>query len=161
VLAILLKLAVPSFSSAILSNRLSSYTNNFVASTQYARSEAIKSNAPVTMCASSDGATCAASGTWAQGWIVMCNADPAAPTVCKTGGTSTIVRQTQPAVASDYHFTTASGVYAITFPASGVGATQVAVTVCRYNPPGNQERQITLTASGRTAVQTTRTGTCP
>jgi type IV fimbrial biogenesis protein FimT len=160
VLAVLLRLAVPSFASAILTSRLSSYTNAFIGSVQFARSEAIKRNTAITMCASSDGQTCAASGTWAQGWIVTCPASAATPGMCGTGG-GTLVLQSQPAVANDYHFTSSSGSYSLVFPASGVGVNQLVMTVCRYNPPGNQERQITVAATGRTAIVTTHAGSCP
>ena len=67
VAAILLAIAVPSFYDATLGSKLASYANNFVASVSLARSEAIKRNAAVTLCASSDGASCA-SGGWEQGF---------------------------------------------------------------------------------------------
>lgn len=160
VLAVLLRLAVPSFASAILTNRLSSYTNTFVGSVQFARSEAIKRNAVITLCASSDGQTCASSGTWAQGWIVSCPGSTT-PGMCGSGSAA-LVLQRQPALGPDYHFTSSTDSYALVFPASGVGVNQLTMTVCRATPkPGNQERQITVAATGRTAVVTTRTGACP
>lgn len=42
----------------------------------FARAEAIKRNARVTMCASSNGTSC--TGGWAQGWIVFVDAGVAA-----------------------------------------------------------------------------------
>lgn len=71
VIAILTMVAVPSFSAAMLSNKLAGYANNFVASALLARSEAIKRNVAVTLCRSADLSTCASSGGWQQGWIVM------------------------------------------------------------------------------------------
>jgi type IV fimbrial biogenesis protein FimT len=160
VLALLLRLAVPSFAEAILTNRLASYTNAFIGSVQYARSEAIKRNTAITMCASSDGQTCAASGTWAQGWIVSCPASSATPGMCGSGG-GTLVLQSQPAVPTDYHFTSSSSSYSLVFPASGVGVNQLVMTVCRATPPGDQEREISVAATGRAAVVTTHAGSCP
>ena len=69
VVAVLLAIAVPSFNNATLGGKLSSYANNFVASAHLARSEAIKRNAAVTLCVSTNGTSCAAGG-WEQGWIV-------------------------------------------------------------------------------------------
>lgn len=69
VAAILLAVAVPSFRSTILSNRLTSTTNDLVGTLAQARSEAIKRGTRVTVCMSADGASCATTGTWAQGWI--------------------------------------------------------------------------------------------
>lgn len=43
----------------------------------FTRSEAVKRNARVTICKSSDNATFIATGTWAQGWIVFVDASTA------------------------------------------------------------------------------------
>jgi len=72
--AILATLAIPAFNEAMLGSRLNSMTNSFIASAQLARSEAIKRNAPVTLCASSTGNGC--SGTWADGWVVLAGGAP-------------------------------------------------------------------------------------
>ena len=47
ILAILGTIAAPSFNDVILGNKLAAYANNFVASAQLARSEAIKRNAAI------------------------------------------------------------------------------------------------------------------
>ncbi|MGH6627967.1 MAG: GspH/FimT family pseudopilin [Burkholderiaceae bacterium] len=144
VLAVLLMVAAPSFNEAILSNKLASFSNNFVASAQLARSEAIKRNATVTLCRSADGATCATSGGWQQGWIVM---------------TGTTVIQQQAALSSDYLLT--GDVYSVAFQSSGAGATSATLKLCRATPsPGGQEREIKISATGRASVGTTHTGTC-
>lgn len=159
VTGVLMSLVVPSFSSAYLSNKLSSYSNSWVASAQLARSEAVKRNSAITLCRSADGATCATSGTWQQGWIVMCNMDPATPGICNSAGAATLVLQAQQALSSDYHFT--SGSYSIPFQPTGIGATSTTLTLCRATPSaGNQERVITLSATGKPSVKTTRTGVC-
>ena len=75
ILAVLLKVAVPSFSDAFLSNRLAAFSNDFIASAQLARSEAIKRNVTIKLCRSSDGTSCAGSGGWQQGWIVFNDTD--------------------------------------------------------------------------------------
>lgn len=71
VLAITLAVAVPSFGALINSNRLVGQVNELVASVQLARSEAIRRNARVAVCGSSDGSTCSsAATTWAY-WLVV------------------------------------------------------------------------------------------
>src|SRR6185312_13831464 len=70
ILSILLYIAVPSFRDTGLPSQLRAVANGMVAATQIARSEAIKRNATVRLCVSSDGATCA-TGNWQQGWIVI------------------------------------------------------------------------------------------
>ena len=70
VLAILLALAVPMFTSTINNNRLAAQANELVTSLQLANSEAVRRNARITVCPSTDGATCAASGPW-TGWLTI------------------------------------------------------------------------------------------
>ena len=144
ILGILAAVAAPSFNEAILSNKLASFANNFVASAQLARSEAIKRNAVVTLCRSANGTTCASSGGWQQGWIVL-------------GGTTVI--QYQQALSAGYLLT--GDVYSIAFQSIGAGATSATLKLCRATPsPGGQEREIKLSVTGRVSVSTTRTGVC-
>lgn len=71
VAAILVTMAVPSFSVFVKNNRLITQTNDFVTSLNLARSEAIRRGGRVTMCKSSDQVSCAGSGNWNIGWIVF------------------------------------------------------------------------------------------
>lgn len=148
VLGILLGVAVPSFRDAALSSRLTAYANDLVASAQIARSEAIKRNAPVTLCASADGAGCEESGGWEVGWIVL-TADGA-------------VLQRQEPLSDDFRFTeTTDGLTEIIFPATVVGVTHAEFTVCRGSPVGKQERVVTISVSGNASVTRTTKGDCP
>ncbi len=70
VVAILAAVATPSLVSVVNSNRLATQANELVASLQIARSEAIRLNNTVTLCRSTDGASCAAAGPWTR-WIVI------------------------------------------------------------------------------------------
>lgn len=149
VLAVLLGLAVPSFTEVSLSGRLRSLANGLVASATLGRSEAIKRNAVVTLCASSDGATCAATGEgdWHQGWIVR-----------TVDGT---VLQAQSAAPSGYRIT-AGSTSIIAFQPTGLGANSTTLTICRLSPSvGSQERVVEISLTGRTSVKTTTAGACP
>ncbi|RFF31098.1 GspH/FimT family pseudopilin [Wenzhouxiangella sediminis] len=75
-LAILLSVAVPSFLSAIQNSRMTASANDLVTAFQLARSEALKRKRPISVCSSSDGATCG--GSWEQGWIVVIDDEDAA-----------------------------------------------------------------------------------
>ena len=79
VAAILLAVAIPSYQSFVLNNRISSKSNDLLGALQVARSEAIKRNSRVSVCKGTGGA-CVAGGTWAQGWMVF-NDDGTAGTV--------------------------------------------------------------------------------
>ena len=72
--AILLAVGVPSFASLIQSTRLTSATNELVASLSLARSEAIKRSGRAVMCVSATGTSCAGRG-WHEGWLVFHDAN--------------------------------------------------------------------------------------
>lgn len=167
IIAILAMLAAPSFNEAILSNKLASFANNFVASATLARGEAVKRNAVVTLCvvATDTSKTCTTSGDWQQGWIVFndingdgildeSTADPAAPTLRET----LIYRQQ--ALSADYKLT--GSVKNIAFQSVGVGTTAATLKLCRATPTaGSQERDIKVSATGRVSVAKTTAGVCP
>jgi len=152
-LGILLAIAVPSFTDAVLGSKLRSYANNFLASTYLARGEAIKRNSVVNLCASSNGTSC--TGSWEQGWIVQ------AP-----DGT---VIQRQPALSSGLKMTGSGDFTSINFPPTGVGVTfqpavvgEATLTVCRATPSvGGQERVISINPTGRASVAKTTNSSCP
>jgi len=77
ILAILLGIGVPSFRATIEGNRITTVANDLVGALQFARSEAVKRGTNVTLCSSSDQATC--SGGWVNGWVARNNAVPADP----------------------------------------------------------------------------------
>jgi type IV fimbrial biogenesis protein FimT len=55
------------------SNRVRAEAGRVLQTLTLARSEAVRLNTPVTICRSSDGASCG--GDWANGWIVFSNFD--------------------------------------------------------------------------------------
>jgi type IV fimbrial biogenesis protein FimT len=153
VLAILLGLAVPSFRDASLSSRLTGYANDLVASVQIARSEAIKRNATVTLCASTNGSSCAEDVGWEVGWIILAPRPSAI-------GTLDVVDRHAP-LTDEFIIAEASGITEITFPPTVVGVTAATFTVCRESPVGKQEREVSVTLTGATAVEITENEECP
>lgn len=77
IVGILSSIAIPSYQQLVASSRVSTQTSEFLTAMYFTRSEAVKRNARVTICKSSDNATCTATGTWAQGWIVFVDASTA------------------------------------------------------------------------------------
>jgi type IV fimbrial biogenesis protein FimT len=149
ILGVILAIGMPGFSELFLSTKLKSYANEMVASVYLARSEAIKRNAPMTLCISNtDGDACVASGDWEQGWIVMDPSD------------NTVIRQ-QPALSAGYKMTGTGGA-TMTFLPSGVASTASTMKVCRLTPDvGGQERVVQVSITGRPRVTRTETSTCP
>ncbi len=76
VLGIALAFAVPNMQQFIMSNRLTSQLNLLASNLALARNEAVKQNARVIICATTDGESCADEGaSWEDGWIVFVDRD--------------------------------------------------------------------------------------
>ena len=69
IVAILAALAAPSWTQLITRNAVRASVNDLNASLQFARSEAVRLNSPVTLCPSTDAATCD-NTAFEGGWIV-------------------------------------------------------------------------------------------
>ena len=145
VLGVITAIAIPSYNEIIMTTKLRAYANNFIASAQLARSEAIKNNAVVTLCASNNGTSC--TGNWQNGWIVI-KAD------------NTVIERQQ-ATSDGYLITEAGGTNTLNFQSTGIGSTQAALTICRATPyVGNQERVVRISATGKPSITKTTVGAC-
>lgn len=159
ILAILLGIAVPSFNDAALGSKLGSHANNLVVSASLARSEAIKRNVNVTLCASADGRDCATEGDWEQGWVVKCKTTDNLN--CNADGTNWLIIHRQQAASSGLKISEASAKKILAFSPTGVGAESATLTICRSSPTdGSQERVVSITATGRAYVTETTVGSC-
>jgi len=76
VLAIVLTVGVPGFQGLIQNSRVAANTNDLISAMNIARSEAGRRGVAVTVCASTDGATCSGGATWDEGWIVFATDEP-------------------------------------------------------------------------------------
>ncbi|MES9899112.1 MAG: GspH/FimT family pseudopilin [Sedimenticola sp.] len=152
VLGIMLAIAVPAFRGAMLNSKLNYHSNNFLASTNQARSEAIKRNTTVTLCASTcpvstTSCSCAASGGWEQGWIIL-------------QGTQILYRQDP--LETGMKMRDAGSVHTLVFQPTGVGSTQATLTLCQNSPAvGSREKVINISATGRAVITSTVNGVCP
>jgi len=90
---LLATIAIPSFSSLIKKNRISTYTNKLVTSLALARSEAVKRGISISLCASNTGHNCT-NTSFQQGWIVFTDQNTAGT----VDGADTVLR-VQEAVA--------------------------------------------------------------
>ena len=125
IVAILMAFAIPNFRTLIQNYTQSTQANNLVFALNYARSEAVKQDARINICASPDGATCSAGATnWAIGWMVF------------SGTTATPnPLQSWPALASGTSLTTR------------VGGVATAVTPIVFQPSG-----LTYLSNGATST---------
>lgn len=75
IIAIVVAIGAPNFQATIQNNRLASQTNTLISAINYARSEAVKrGDATITMCGSSDQASCN-TADWESGWLIFTDSD--------------------------------------------------------------------------------------
>jgi type IV fimbrial biogenesis protein FimT len=143
VAVVLISLALPDFRQSIRSNRVSTTTNEVLASLSLARTEAIKGVGVAGVCPSSDGTTCAGTTEWEGGWVIW-------RTDATAGGTvQTVVRYVQAKEGSS-----------VTGPADGVefnvqgrtvdGAARVGVAPAEGDGPA---RCVMVNAAGQTRIE--------
>lgn len=160
--AIVLVFGVPSFQEAVRQNRLTAYTNEFIAALNLTRSEALKRRQAVRLCKSADSQTCTNSGGFEQGWIVY--VDVPGSSACNPGSLSCIrIYESLPEgmtlvgnndVASQLIYS-ADG-FARKDSINPIGASKW--TLCK----DKKAREIEISVVGRTTVKTNPTSpTCP
>lgn len=167
IVSVLLTVGIPSMKTLMKGNQLVAASNELVSAFHLARSEAIKLNARVSICESSDGANCSATGSWDNGWIVFVDSNSdllntGAP--CAAIGTDCLLRIHDGYADSDLVITglydsTAAAATSFTFTSRGipktvVGASQSGVfSVCSLSAGTTiDSRAVILGLSGRVRV---------
>ena len=157
-IAILLAIGVPSLREAYMNVRITGQTNDFMSALQLARSEAVKQNVGVFVCASTNQTDCNASD-WARGWIVFADTDgdgtkDADELAIKSRGAlegnNTMLSSAVVAPASAFFL-----------PYRPTGVSSAAIrnfVICDSRTTPNTGRQIEINVTGR--AQATRV-TCP
>jgi type IV fimbrial biogenesis protein FimT len=162
VASILAGSAIPSMKSMLRSVRLSSATNDFVGALTLTRSEAIIHHGRAVMCKSQDGASCAASGGWEQGWIIFHDADgdgirdTSEPIVSRQQALGPGVKVTGNQNVSRYISYSATGVTRL----QGGGFQAGTLVVCNQSANATEAREIILSSAGRPRVQKAMAATC-
>lgn len=147
ILAIMVTLAVPSYSSFIKSNRLSSAYNSLVGTISLARMEAVKSSRVVSMCISSNQTSCDGSSAndWNNGWIVFSDFD--GDGIVESGDGDTILRRER---AKSPGVTIKSGAYGslISIAPRGRLRAQGTFVVCDQNSTAKSAIALNLWVTG-------------
>jgi type IV fimbrial biogenesis protein FimT len=147
VVAVLLVVAAPSYSVLTFRTKIKSHANELVTGAYLARSEAIKRNAQMTLCVSTNGTSCAGGGDWDAGWIVI-------------SPDNDVIKYRQ-VIDDRIKMFELSSIDTMTFGPSGVISTAATFKICQQIPEqGIEERRVTIAATGRPRVETTRNG-CP
>ncbi len=141
-------LAVPNFRDFIQNNRAAEEANALVGALALARNEAVTRGVAVSVCSSTDNATCADDPDWTTGWIVF--TDAVAP-VGSVDAPDAVLRalpglRTGSTLDGDANF--------ISYAANGFLGSAAAVTfdLAIEECTGDHNRTITVNLQGRAAV---------
>ena len=155
IVAVLAAIALPNFGSSLRNNRVTTETNDLLSAINMARNEAVTRAAPVSVCPSSDGATCAADATaWAQGWMVF--VDYGNPGEVNAGDGDTVLRVWQKIDSRDSIVTTSPYLrYTTTGTVAdgSSGFTETKFWVKAGDCTADQKRRIDVMALGRAESQ--------
>lgn len=153
IVAIVIAIAIPSYRVIQARNAVRGFVNDYTSSLYFARSEAVRQNAQVTVCPSTNGATCTDSQLEA-GWVVIVGApNAAAPPILQDNLPRDLIRTrfTDNTLAER----------SISFMPNGQRRAGSANTlrICPSVPEmGAQSRNLAVTVTGR--VQLTQPGAC-
>jgi type IV fimbrial biogenesis protein FimT len=138
---ILLGIGMPSFSRMMERNRVVTYTNGFIGSLNYARSESIRRGVTVSVCPSSTGTSCGTS--WNAGWIVFANLDGDFPAAVDVGES---VLAAHDGLADSYSLDSATFTDTVSFGPNGSTGMVGTFAVC-YKNSTTDARAIVITQS--------------
>lgn len=156
ILGVMAGVSMPYLQDTMKNWRITSQTNDLLSDFTSARGQAAGKSLTVTVCASSDGATC--TGSWSQGRLVF--TDSNADGVINTG--DALLRYAPPISSATTlaaaNLTTAGRIqFRSTGMASGVTGTGATFKLCD-DRAGAFGRTITVSATGRAS---SATATCP
>ncbi|GMR17077.1 MAG: hypothetical protein BMS9Abin32_133 [Gammaproteobacteria bacterium] len=163
IIGVVLTIGVPNLSEFRANSNMTSTANDLLSSFQLARSEAARTKAPITICASANSTDAAANcgGTFDQGWIIFTdlNGD-----IDRAGAGETVLRA-HPAVPQGITISPNAAANYFAYAASGLGRGDIGgvpavqtVMICdsRGNAPapGNRStaRRLVVTPIGRATV---------
>lgn len=86
VAAVVLGIGIPSFNSTVLNNRSLALGGELASAINFARAEAVKRSARVSICPSLDGVVCLGASDWAKGWMVFTDTAASDTTAAATIG---------------------------------------------------------------------------
>ncbi len=162
--AILLTMAIPSFQQLTRSNRTSTQANELFTALSMARMSAIERGEPVTVCSSTDQASCSGNTNWKTGWIVFTDInsnqtidDDGDANLCETGqDDDCLLRVWGPLTGSTVLTGTSSF---ISFDLDGRASAASSIVLKAAATCGSGEkRTIAVSATGRVNMVT---GDCP
>ncbi|WP_243434850.1 GspH/FimT family pseudopilin [Pseudomonas sp. 30_B] len=137
VLAILISVAAPSFTSTLRDSQVSTTSSELLTALQLARSEAVMRHNRVTVCRrNAAGDNCENGTDWSVGWLIR-----------QSGGDVIKVWQAPSDVA------VVGPNAGVTYQSNGMVATATSLTVTQSSCSGNQKRTLSVALSGLSKVE--------
>ncbi len=145
ILGIITSFAVPSYTGFMTENRLSNQNTTLMLDFIYARGEAATRGNRVTVCQSSDGASCNSAG-WGAGRIIFVDNGTAG----SIDGSDEILRVSASIASQDSMSSNKADTY-IAYKPSGVPSNNLVITTCKS---GYKGAKVTIYPSGRIVKDT-------
>lgn len=155
VMAIVLAIAIPSFTAQIQNNRVKALTEDLVTSINFARMEALKRGKRVSVCASVNGTACG--GEWTDGWITFIDSaasDTASPPVISNASTDVLRVQQKAGDGADIGVTNNKKFlrYTATGMLGRIDSHPIAITVSSTGCKANVAKKIDINLAGMVSV---------
>jgi type IV fimbrial biogenesis protein FimT len=141
-LSIVFGLAVPTFRDFTRNNSVAAAQNDLVTALTMARSEALRRNRAVSVCASADGASCGDQTNWNTGWIAF--TDGNTPGVID--GTD-VSLQTWQSTNTNVVFSSGGSTFAQYLP-TGMSSGAVTIDISWSSCAGLHTRRVAVTLTG-------------
>jgi type IV fimbrial biogenesis protein FimT len=148
--AILLGIAVPSFTAIIRQNRIANETNEFMVTLSLARSEAVKRGVRISVCSSNAAQTaCSGATNWSNGWLLFSDPDGAAGTIDPDAAApdDAIIQAWPP--PSQHGMNVTAGRAFLSYSSDGRADVATLFTLTPQSCSGNDARTINVNLSGR------------
>ena len=167
--SILMAIAVPSYRYVTNSSRVSTEINNLLGDMMLARAEAIRQGLAVTICPSTDGATCGGVTVtdWSKGWIVFTDFNANGAVDTDAADNDTVLRYQQKFSGTDTLTTTNATNNYVTFNrdgfASGLNGSDLTQLrfILQTTPVNTQwQRCLQITRGGQMTTEHVGMGAC-
>lgn len=159
--AVLAAIAVPSFRTFLVKRTVQAAADALIADLRYARSEAVKRSARVSVCQSANGASCdGAGGAWINGWIVFVDDD--GDGAVDAGDEIVRVQQSLPSMASIASTNPTSDRRFFTYQPTGwaKSASQTFIFTPSGSVPSGSTRIVCVSNQGRPGLKAAGATSC-
>lgn len=166
-LAVMLAVGIPSFTTMTQKNNLATASNRFVSSIALTRSEAISRNTTVVMCNINPASNaCDTNGLWESGWVVWVDLDGDNVIEEPNEALNSEVIHREDAMPTGYTLRATTYSNRITFAPTGEASGDIASAADTFRLCDNSQnvvnsRSINFNAVGRAWVTTNPVAACP